>query len=287
VKRRLQSHSWIVSPVIVCLALLSSTTVRAQAGSPWWPSAGTVILAGGRLELQTANTLVDRIIALAGGGGARIVVIPTASDGLPAQLPSSDSEPPRVKDIRQHFASRGARNVVFLHTRDRQVANTDQFTQVLRSAQAVFFPGGAFRVLDETYHDTLVERELKALLARGGVLAGDSAGAITLGCQSLAWNRQSAALAKVADGLCVLPGVVVTPHIQHIDGDEQTRDVASYITSHPRTIGINLSENTMLILRAGQVEAVGTGAMTVFDASRDKNRPYIRLAGGQKRDLTR
>jgi len=284
--RRFHAHSSAAS-VIVCLALVSHPITRAQTAASWWPSTGTVILAGGRLELETANALVDRIIALAGGGDARIVVIPTASDGLPAQLPSSDSEPTRVRDIRRHFSSRGARNVVFLHTRDRRVANTDQFAHVLRSAQAVFLPGGAFRVLDDTYHDTVVERELKALLARGGVLAGDSAGAITLGCQSLAWNRQSAALAKVSDGLCVLPGVVATPHIQHIDGDEQTRDVAAYLTSHPGTIGINLSENTMLILRAGQAEAMGTGAVTVFDPSRDKTGPYIRLTGGQKRDLTK
>ena len=284
--RLFHAHNGVVS-VIAGLALVSSPVTLAPTAVPWWPGTGTVILAGGRLEPETANVLVDRIVALAGGGGARIVVIPTASDGLPAQLPSSESEPPRVSEIRQHFALRGARNVVFLHTRDRRVANTDQFAHVLRSAQAVFLPGGGFRVLDDTYHDTVVERELKALMDRGGVLAGDSAGAITLGCQSLAWNRQSAALAKVSDGLGVLRGVVATPHIQHIDGDEQTRDVAAYITSHPGTIGINLSENTMLILRAGQAEAVGTGAVTVFDASRDKTRPYIRLAGGQKRDLAK
>src|SRR6185369_7523581 len=138
-----------------------------------------------------------------------------------------------IKNIREVFASRGARNVVFLHTRDRHVANSEQFVAVLRSAKAVFLTGGAFGVLDRTYHGTLVEKELKALLARGGVLIGDSAGAIALGCFALNWNRKLNALAKATDGLCVLPGVTVTPHVQKIEGDEQTADVAAYITAHP------------------------------------------------------
>ena len=50
-----------------------------------------------------------------------------------------------------------------------------------------------------------MERELKALLDRGGVLAGDSAGAITLGCFWLSWPTPTSDLGKITDGLCLLP----------------------------------------------------------------------------------
>ena len=85
----------------------------------------------------------------------------------------------------------------------------------------------------------------------------------------------------------MLPRVTVTPHVQRIDGDEQTVDVAAYVTAHPATIGINLSENMMLVLRGGTAEAVGAGGATVFDPAKDGARPYVRLSGGQRSDLTR
>ena len=49
-------------------------------------------------------------------------------------------------------------------------------------AGGVWIPGGGARILENTYRGTLVARELGALLARGGVVAGDSAGAIAIGC---------------------------------------------------------------------------------------------------------
>ena len=142
-------------------------------------------------------------------------------------------------------------------------------------------------MLDQTYHGTLVERELKALLARGGVLAGDSAGSITLGCFWLAWNSRQQSLERTTEGLCTLPRVTVTPHIQKIDGDEQTADIRAYIVSHPETIGINISENTMLVLRESIAEVLGVGGVTIFDTAKDNTKPYLRLFAGTRYDLTK
>jgi len=65
------------------------------------------------------------------------------SDRMPTRLPSGDVEPRRIKDLRSAFESRGARRVVFPHTRHRQVANSEELVKVLHSANAVFLPGGA------------------------------------------------------------------------------------------------------------------------------------------------
>ncbi len=216
--------------------------------------------------------------------------IPTASDGLPMKLPARGPEPPRLQQLRRHFESRGARHVVFLHTRDRRVANSESFVRILRSANAVFFPGGQSRVLDQTYHGTLVERELKALLRRGGVLARDSAGAITLGCDWLSWSSPTRPLGIVTNGLCVLPHVAVTPHVRPTDGrvgeDEMTDSVLAYLRTHSATFGINIQENTALVLRGSRAEVLGPGAVTVFDASKSRTGPYLRLVSGALRDLT-
>lgn len=261
----------------------------AAQSAPWWPATGSVLLAGGGLEQETADLFVDRLIALAGGPDAIIVLIPTAWDNLPPRLPASGPEPANVRDLRKHFMSRGARHVIILHTRDRQVANSDSFVSVLKTANAVFFTGGRSRVLDETYHGTLVERELKALLLRGGVLAGDSAGAITLGCSWLNWASRTAAFGVVSQGLCVLPGVTVTPHVRPTGGrvaeDEMTDSVRAWVTAHPGTIAINIQENTVLVLQGSRAQVLGKGGVTVFDRTKSGSGPALRLRSGEQRDL--
>jgi cyanophycinase len=140
--------------------------------------------------------------------------------------------------------------VAFLHTSSRAVANSEEFVRILRTARAVFFTGGRSKVLDQTYHGTVVERELKALLERGGVLAGDSAGAITLGCFWLSWPTPTSALGKVTDGLCMLPQVTVTPHV---------RPAAARIAEEEVT-----QENTVLVLNGGTAEVLGRGSVSIF-----------------------
>src|SRR5262249_11240148 len=177
----------------------ASKAVPSPNPQAWWPTSGTVILLGGAVADDTAAAFEDRLIALAGGPDALIVVIPTASDGLPATLPTSGPQPKRINALRQRLESRGARHVAFLHTRDRQVANSEAFVKILKSANGVFFPGGRSRVLDETYHDTLVARELQALLKRGGVVAGDSAGANTIWWFLFGWALPTSDLWEMTD----------------------------------------------------------------------------------------
>ena len=112
---------------------------------------------------------VRTIITLAGGSDARIVVIPTAN---PRADPAA---------LRRAFETRGAHHVVVLHSVSHAIADSPNFAKPLRTANAVFLTGGQSMVVERAYLGTLAEREIKAVLARGGVLAGDSAGAIAIG----------------------------------------------------------------------------------------------------------
>lgn len=278
---------WIVMLVALIVPL---TTSQNTAPSPnpkaWWPTSGAIILCGGGLQTETANIFVERLIALAGGPDAQIVIIPTASDELPAELPTSGPQPKRINDLRQHFESRGARRIAFLHTRDRPVANSEAFVKILKSASGVFFPGGRSRILDETYHDTLVARELQALLKRGGVVAGDSAGAITMGCFWLGWTSPTSDFGKITDGLCLLPQVTVTPHAQRLE-KEWTDTIFKYVAAHPPTVGINIEENTALVIKGSAVEVIGQGAVAILDSTKDKKKPPLRLTAGQRHDFAK
>jgi cyanophycinase-like exopeptidase len=141
-------------------------------------------------------------------------------------------------------------------------------------------------VLDETYHGTLVARELEALLKRGGVVAGDSAGAITIGCFWLGWTSPTSDFGKITDGLCLLPSVTVTPHAQRM-GDEWTDTIFKYVSAHPPTIGINIEENTVLLLKGSAAEVFGQRGVTIFDPARNKTKPSLHLASGERHDFAK
>jgi len=258
--------------------------VGAQSPSPWWPATGTVVLSGGGLNDRMANELLDRMMALAGGPDANIVIIPSADESLPANLPASGPQPPNIEELRRLVASRGLKNVHYLHTRDRKTANSDAFVAMLRSARAVFITGGRATLL-QVYRGTAVEREIRALLARGGVLVGDSAGAIALSCCELTWLPTP--FGNYADQFGVLPRVAVSAHVNKARGFVVDSEVLKYAQGHPQTVGVDIEENTLLILRGSLAEVVGTGYVSVIDAARDRTKPYLRMGPGERRDLSK
>jgi len=270
----------------LCVGTVLVVDLAAADETHWLPQKGAIILAGGGLAPDTAGLLVDRILRLAGGAEASIVIIPSASVTLPA-LPKDGPFPEAVESTKRIFEAHGAKHVTFLHTRDRDTANSLEFAYALRSANAVFLTGGAFRVLDDLFHSTLTEREIKAVLERGGVLAGDSAGAVALGCFWVGWDASSAKAIKLTDGVCALPDVTVTPHLQAFGADARAVDILNYAAQHAGTIGIDIEENTFVELRGSVAEVVGAGNVQLVDATKNTAEPYLRIKGGQRHDFAK
>jgi cyanophycinase len=270
---------------LLTLGSAHASPLIAQKTTTWWPASGAVILGGGGLQKEAGDAILDRLIALAGDPDAVIVVIPTATDGLPAQLATSGVEEPRIAALRRRIESRGARHVMFLHTRDRGVANSEEFAKILRSANGVFIPGGAARVVDNTYRGTLVARELRAVLARGGVLAGDSAGAIALGCYMLGWTPDPWGI--VVEGIAALPNVAVVPHASAAKGYVPWEETLKYLVAHPGPIGAVIDENTVLVLKGSTAEVIGTGRVSLVNPAMDSAKPYLALGPGTITDLSK
>jgi cyanophycinase len=157
------------------LALLLTATLALGAAPPSGPTnvgppRGSLLVVGGGAMGQLWEKLLD----LAGGKDALIVVIPTANE----IVVGTDKA---VAALRAH----GAKHVTQLHTRDRQVADTEAFVAPLRTARGVWITGGRQWRLADAYLGTLTQRELFAVLARGGVIGGviggSSAGATIQG----------------------------------------------------------------------------------------------------------
>jgi len=252
----------------LALIVIRARSGMAQAVESWWPSAGTVVLSGGGLGGTTDDTFVQKIIALAGGADAHIVVIPTAN-------PRADTTA-----LRRVFEARGAHAVTILHTLDPATANSPAFVQPLRAANAVFITGGQPLILERSYLGTLVERELKAVLARGGVLVGDSAGAISLGCAFLTWLPDP--FGKRSDEFCALPHVAVSPHANMARGYTTDNEVLGYLSKHRGMIGIDIDQNTVLVLHGSEAEVFGDGVASFIDPSRSSSAPWLKIRAGEK-----
>ena len=148
---------------------------QQQAAAPYnsretiGPSRGGLVIQGGG---PLTNEVKERFVALAGGLNASFVVIPTA-------LTDAEIDPTK---LRQSFSNAfRVMHVTVLHTRDRVRANSESFIEPLRHASGVWIDGGRQWRLADAYLGTAVEREIKALLARGGVVGGGSAGATIQG----------------------------------------------------------------------------------------------------------
>jgi cyanophycinase len=188
-----------------------------------------VICGGGKLP----EAVRDRFFELAGGRQARIVVIPTAHE---------IADGPNTGPLLEPWRTRGAASVVVLHTRSREVASDPEFVAPLTEATGVWLGGGKQSWLTEAYLGTEVERQLKHLLDRGGVIGGTSAGAAVMTRVMIARGRSKPDL---SEGFDFLPGAVVD---QHFLKRNRLRRLLDALTAHPELIGFGIDERTALVV---------------------------------------
>ena len=143
------------------VGLIFTFTIQAQEIGP---ANGSLVIVGGALKDQT---ILKRFLDLAGGADVPIVVIPTAG--------GRDHYDQYWRGLRQ-FKAAGATNLTLLHTYDPKVADTDKFARPINEARGVWFSGGRQWRLVDSYFNTKVHAALRALLDRGGVIGGSSAG---------------------------------------------------------------------------------------------------------------
>jgi cyanophycinase len=256
------------------IVLTSSTHVWAQATGP--DRGSLVIVGGGTL---TGTGIFERFLDLAGGGDELIVVIPTAGE--------DDAYDNSWEGLRQLRAS-GARRLRVLHTRDRKVADMPDFVSPLREAHGVWFPGGRHWRLADAYLNTRTQRELEALLARGGVIGGTSAGATILGSFMVRGDTKGNELmvGDHVDGFGFIKGVTID---QHLLKRNRQFDLIPVIESKPELLGVGLDESTAIVVRRNAFEVIGKSYAVVYDAQRtlDSGGQFYFLAPGDKYDLTK
>jgi len=225
--------------VLVCL-LVMATASFALAEEP--PAGSLIVVGGGGLPEQ----VLSRFLELAGQSEARVVVIPTASS-----KPSSDEE------LIERWKQRGVADIQVLHTTDKDEANRDSFVASLKEATAVWIGGGSQSRLSAAYVGTQVEKELKALVERGGVVGGTSAGAAI---QSPVMIARRSPVPEMGQGLDLLPGVIID---QHFLARNRMNRLLHAVGKHPDQIGIGIDEATAIEVHGRTCRVLGKSTVTV------------------------
>ena len=246
-------------------------TGRVKVG----PEHGTVIVVGGG---QLGPEIYQAFIDAAGGPDALILDVPNAAGG--------DSVGPNTG---QAWRNAGAKNVAVLFTKDRAVANSDSFTAIIRRAKGIWFEGGRQFHLVQDYGGTKTEHEFMAVLERGGVIGGSSAGASILGDFMVRGAPSNNNFIMDYPGYEKAFGYLRNVGIdQHVVARSRLPDLAdSIIPRYPKLLGISEDEGTAWVVRGDTARIIGRNKAFVYNG-RDRNdagSPFLTLHPGDRYDL--
>jgi len=242
------------------------------------PSRGSLVLQGG---VGPSPAIKSAIVSLAGGAPSRIVVIPTASVG--------DAGPPGMVTslARRMKESLGVAEVTVLHSLDRATSDSDRFVEPLRSATGVWILGGFPERMVYSYLGTKAERAIHELLDRGGVVGGESAGAMIqaswLDTTDDEFTPEIRGLIQTygRGGFGFLTRAAVFPHFDKRGSAAAVKFNAEY----PHQLGIGIDEETGLIVKGDSAEVIGQGTVSIYDGRRRNDANPVVLRSGDRYDF--
>src|SRR5262249_44525415 len=191
----------------------------------------TLLIIGGGV---TPQVMYDEFFRIAGGPGARVVHIPSASiyfEGIP--------------DLREYyyeFYEQNPASFEFLHTYDRAVAEGRGFAGPLEGATGVWIGGGNQLRLAELFLDTEVLRAIHRVVERGGVVSGTSSGAAIMSDVMICRGYEEIEFGR---GFGLYPRAIVD---SHFSGRERQMRVAQAVWRHPDHIGVGIDEKAALVV---------------------------------------
>ena len=224
---------------------------------------GPVLPIGGAEEREPGGEILERFVALAGGDGARIAVIPTASGE------AQESGERYVK----LFGRMGVASADWLRVATRDDANADGSLELLRGATGIFVTGGSQARLVELLTGTRAMECIRERNAEGVIVAGTSAGAsivaghALVGGSGIGGDSGDAAARKgmveLATGWGLLQDLVID---QHFSQRGRLGRLLAAFAANPGLLGIGLDEDTAAqIDRDGILETLGSGMVTIVD----------------------
>lgn len=258
---------------------------------------GTVVLHGGGWN----GDLVEVYPSLTGEAAPRLVHCPAAHPSFqPDPRIPVHATMARIEGYFHEWVtmrkSGQLASLDFLTTATRADADDRQFVQPLAKANAVWFSGGDQSELARLFVNpkgaTLFEQEVMAVVARGGVVGGSSAGTAVMARVMTIPGAESngrPADPQIRSGLGLLKKVILEQHYMGEGrGGRLERFTSLLLGKNPQTnqalrgmlekdgtrfddmIGLAIEERTALLLQENRLRVFGKGNAHVFLKSTDR-----------------
>lgn len=216
---------------------------------------GTLIPIGGKLMDEA---ILERFVALAGGGAARIAVIPTASN-----------EPGMGAYFARAFERLGVARARSVEFRERCDCDDADWLDELAQATGLFITGGDQLKLASIVGGTPAHQLVLERFHAGLPVAGTSAGAAVMSRVMIARGDEGPTprlgMVTLAGGIGFLDGIIVDQHFRERD---RLGRLLTAVALHPACLGLGVDEDTAAVIHPdGTVEVMGAGGVTIVDAS--------------------
>lgn len=233
------------------LAVLISFAVQAQDAGMILPKGKLIIIGGGDIP----DTLFNLFATSIGGKDQLIVVIPTAT---------SDEVYIREGGHLQKFSSRGFTNLHTIHTRNKKMADDPALIELMRKSKGLYFGGGDQDLIAKAYANTQLHKEMFALLERGGVIMGTSAGATIMGSLLIGGDHRKTPNVKASFpvGLSFLKNTAID---QHVLVRNRQFDLIPVLEAHPGILGIAIDESTAAVVEGNILSVAGKSYVLVYN----------------------
>jgi cyanophycinase len=259
--------------VMCSCAIVFALQLHAQSVGPaHGPAHGALVISGGA---ETTTEIYKRFIELAGGPDSLILVVPTSGGA---------DKYDDTCDCLRWLKLAGATNLKLLHTTERAVANSDAFVEPIRKARGIWFAEGNSWRYQDAYLDTKVQSEVMALLARGGVVGGGSAGARIqsdyLPYRSPEPSTRAIPKSRWRSGFALVRNVIIDPHVL---ARNRQFDLIGMVKAHPNMLGIGIDEDAAIVVRGDRFEVIGNSYAIIYDNQRQiapESGETLRTTGG-------
>lgn len=210
-----------------------------------------IIIGGGSIP----DTLFDLFATACGGKDQPIVYIPTAT---------LDEKYIQEGGHLIKFSTKGFTNLATIHARTKELADEVKNIKLMRKAKGIFIGGGDQALLTAAYLGTNLYNEMIALLDRGGVIMGTSAGATVMGSLLVGGNARND-LTKKYNFEAAFNFMNNTAIDQHVLARNRQFDLIPVIENNPTTLGIAIDESTAIIVIGDEFKVIGQSYAIVYD----------------------
>ena len=165
------------------------------------------------------------------------------------------------------FADLGITDLVELYVNDRGETHDEAKLEAFDGAAGVFFSGGDQLRIASQIGDTPIERKVREIHRRGGLVAGTSAGASVMSETMLVGGASSESHRigdlNMAPGLGLIRDAIID---QHFAERGRIGRLLGAVAHNPRILGVGIDEDTAILVEGARFRVLGAGAVYVVDA---------------------